>query len=303
VKAIREMSSREIGEHLGFLIRSERKITNEILAAINLAQERRAYLELGYPSMFEWLVKGFGYSGSAAFRRLEAARMLGAVPEISKKLEAGSVNLSTVSKAQSVIKAHEKIEGRRLSEKQKAEVIEKIEGQSYQETEQTLLNLFPEAASSVHQERRVVISDRIVRHSMNLPKEAEGNLRRAKEVLSHKFPNGSDAEIVAYALEFLLDKLDPLKKMTRSASESVPVRGKTAARREIIQAADARCTFKDDRGRICNSRYQVQIDHIIPRALGGTDDPSNLRMRCRQHNLLEAERVFGREKIDKFRRH
>src|SRR5262245_38920543 len=101
------MTNRELGEKLGALIRQERKITNEILSYINLALERRAYLEHSYQSMIEWLTKGFGYSGSAAYRRLEAAKLLRAVPEIAEKLESGSVNLSTVAKAQTVIKAQE----------------------------------------------------------------------------------------------------------------------------------------------------------------------------------------------------
>jgi hypothetical protein len=42
----------------------------------------------------------------------------------------------------------------------------------------------------------------------------------------------------------------------------------------------------------------LELDHAEPRALGGRDDAENLRVRCRAHNQLAAEQVFGREHIE-----
>lgn len=94
------MTNREIGVKLGLKIKEERTKTNEVLLLINLALERRTYLEWGFSSMFDWLVRGFGYSNAAAYRQIEAARLMKAVPEISSKLETGQVNLSTMSNHQ-----------------------------------------------------------------------------------------------------------------------------------------------------------------------------------------------------------
>lgn len=44
----------------------------------------------------------------------------------------------------------------------------------------------------------------------------------------------------------------------------------------------------------------VQVDHVIPRAIGGGHELRNLRLRCRAHNLLEAIEVFGREKLGRY---
>jgi hypothetical protein len=45
----------------------------------------------------------------------------------------------------------------------------------------------------------------------------------------------------------------------------------------------------------CTSCH-CEIDHIIPRSRGGrSDDPNNLRLRCRAHNLYEAEQMFGKQ--------
>jgi hypothetical protein len=66
-----------------------------------------------------------------------------------------------------------------------------------------------------------------------------------------------------------------------------------SAKRFVRQRDQDRCTFLDPRtGRICGSRRLVQIDHIQPRAIGGGNDPENLRCLCRAHNLLRAEKTF-----------
>lgn len=212
LKKDQKLSSYELAEKLAKLIKEERKITNEILEILNEALKTRCYLELGYSSLFEWLTKGFGYSNAAAYRRIEAVRLIQSVPEVSEKLEKGEVNLSTVCKVQSVIKAKEKLSGEKLKNNLKKEIIKEIEHKSVEETEKTLISLFPETALSIHQTRKVIINESTTRYSLNLSKEATNNLERLKEILSHKFPQGKDSEIVSYALEFLLEKTDPLRK-------------------------------------------------------------------------------------------
>lgn len=35
------------------------------------------------------------------------------------------------------------------------------------------------------------------------------------------------------------------------------------------------------------------VDHVVPRVLGGTDDPGNLRAACSPHNLAKGGRLDG----------
>ena len=45
------------------------------------------------------------------------------------------------------------------------------------------------------------------------------------------------------------------------------------------------CCYQDPlTGVTCGSTHLVQIDHIVPVAQGGSDDISNLRLRCAVHN-------------------
>ena len=70
-----------------------------------------------------------------------------------------------------------------------------------------------------------------------------------------------------------------------------------AARDEVYARDGGRCAFIGTDGRRCGSGWDLEIDHVVPVAMGGDDSPGNLRLLCRAHNLLEAERALGRKTI------
>jgi hypothetical protein len=41
----------------------------------------------------------------------------------------------------------------------------------------------------------------------------------------------------------------------------------------------------------------VEFHHVVPFAAGGAPDASNIELRCRAHNLYEAELVFGPDAV------
>ncbi|MGE0528736.1 MAG: HNH endonuclease [Bdellovibrionales bacterium] len=71
----------------------------------------------------------------------------------------------------------------------------------------------------------------------------------------------------------------------------------------VIQRARGTCEYRDPvTGRRCKSSHQLEADHIVPRALGGGDDISNLRCLCRSHNRFAAEKKLGKEWANRWRR-
>ncbi|NUM88400.1 MAG: HNH endonuclease, partial [Bdellovibrionales bacterium] len=48
----------------------------------------------------------------------------------------------------------------------------------------------------------------------------------------------------------------------------------------------------------CHSRYALEIDHRIPRALGGPNTPENLRLLCRSCNQRAAIQALGLRKME-----
>ena len=75
----------------------------------------------------------------------------------------------------------------------------------------------------------------------------------------------------------------------------------SAVRDKIWSRDKGRCTFVSAGGRRCNSRHDLEIDHIVPVARGGKSTPDNLRLLCSRHNRLEAKRAFGEEHMARFR--
>lgn len=325
------MTDQEITSRLERLVRTERKITNEILCLVRLADERRVYLELGFSSLFDWMTKGLGYSESAAGRRIASARLIRAVPRIAEKIESGALNLTTLAKTQAAIRAQEKVTGRRLAPMEKADVLARVENKSAAETEKVLVDLFPESASCAVLERKTELSNDQVRLAITVDRKTLGDLERVKDLLSHTLPTGAGfSELIAHLAKEFRKRKDPLLKEDRtegarkanpsapevsapeaSAPSSAPAAAKhrvsralpAALRRAVLKRDGGRCTFEDPRTkRRCGSAYQVQIDHIFPKALGGEDALGNLRCLCRAHNAYAARLTLGESHANAWRR-
>jgi len=64
-----------------------------------------------------------------------------------------------------------------------------------------------------------------------------------------------------------------------------------ALRRLIVQRARGRCEYCLAPQRVCG--YRFHLDHIIPLARGGFDNPPNRALACAPCNLAKADKVSG----------
>ena len=66
----------------------------------------------------------------------------------------------------------------------------------------------------------------------------------------------------------------------RDGDAAPPVGGRIShSTRVIVWKRDAgKCQY-------CGSRKELQFDHVIPRSLGGSGEPSNVELLCRACNL------------------
>ncbi|MBI5168185.1 MAG: HNH endonuclease [Candidatus Eisenbacteria bacterium] len=60
----------------------------------------------------------------------------------------------------------------------------------------------------------------------------------------------------------------------------------------------AACTFVGADGKRCGSTWRLELDHVLPVALGGETTVENLRVLCRAHNQFESGRVLGATHVE-----
>ena len=85
------------------------------------------------------------------------------------------------------------------------------------------------------------------------------------------------------ALERHLAALSCVGALPAFRSRYIPV----AVKRAVWRRDQGCCSYVDRHsGRRCGSRYRLEIDHIVPFALGGATELLNLRLHCRAHHRL-----------------
>ncbi len=390
----------QLQDCLGRVIYRERECLNEILDLIIKAETSRAFLELGYSSLLDWLVQHFNYSTTAALRRIASARLKRAVPALHEKIQSGAVNLTTAAKTQSAIRAEETRTARKISDDVKQSLIEKIEGKSGDQAERILMMEFPEAQIFQREKVKITSAEEVTLQIVMSRDEYEV-FSRTKQLLSHSVPNGSPGKVVAILcrdynsrkirtsktsrasqvkkvtsrrasvcanenggswkdsglaatastprlameiatamkstsaadsilelehqlelkpqleLKFAVEPMAASKSKSASALKTAAEINRKSfdraclfepsailertnrhipkANRNLVLERDQRaCQFKNfETGKTCGSRYQIEIDHIKPFAMGGSHEVENLRCLCAQHNRYRAVRTFG----------
>jgi hypothetical protein len=271
-------------------VRRSNEATHKVLVGIANCERERHFVVLGFGSIYDWLIKRHKFSESAAHRRVQASRLLALVPE--EKFTSGEVNLTTLTQVATVVRKEEKRTGQRMTKEAKRELVAKIERKTSAQTEQLLATEFPETSKGKDTIRALNADES--RLTTDLPAKTRAKLERLKELLGTQ----NSAEVLDEAFTALLKQLDSPETAPReTAAKSVPKK----LRRYVIQKAQT-CEYVDPiTKQRCNSTHNLQVDHVIPKAKGGTNQLNNLRCLCRQHNLHAAEIAFGRDYMNRFR--
>ncbi|WP_374074244.1 HNH endonuclease [Bdellovibrio bacteriovorus] len=183
MQVLRRLSNHELEISLKDLVQKERKLLHVILEHIKEIDSRKLYLERAYSSLYEYLVKEFGYSGSAAMRRIEAARLLNEIPAMAQKIQEGSLNLSQIGELSRSIKEKEKNTGERVSSLQKSELVAKIEYKTTLDTQRELASALDLPVKEF--EKQKMQKDESLRLEMTLSKEQYQKLLQCKDLAAH----------------------------------------------------------------------------------------------------------------------
>jgi hypothetical protein len=252
-------------------VRTERKITNHVLALIGEIDRRKLYLRKAYTSLFDFLVNDFGYSPGAAMRRIDAARLLCELPETAQKFQEGTLTLSQATQVQRASRELKKIKKESLSPENKRKLILQIENSTQKQTEHIIattldLPVVPQQKQTLHRDQSVTLTITFTHEQMQI-------LQQAQNMISHSVVGQDWAGALTYLAKREVKRRTSVRETSSANSFGVTevaavaaVRPKnqfnstnkrralpTAVRKALLHR-NATCAYKDENGKICESR-------------------------------------------------
>jgi hypothetical protein len=310
---IRALGDDELLAALTSLVKRDNELLAELLAHLAELDQRRLYLDLGFPSLHAYCTSALGMCESTAGRRITAARVCRKFPDVLARVATGDLHLSAVCS----MSPH-------LDWNNAPELIETCSNQSRRKVDEILAARFPRA--DVREKVRLdpLSVDKYGLH-FTIDAEALEELERVRALARHRVPGGELSQLFKLAMRTLRMDLEKQrfgvgkKKRVRGATAADPMSPKTEATeaittqdppaevaqkpiarrpsaevaREVYARDEGQCTFIAQDGRRCGAREFLEFDHIDPRALGGEPTAVNLRLRCRPHNQLYARQCYG----------
>lgn len=264
------------------LVAVERKTLAQIIELLQVVHDTRLYAKLGHSSLVKFLVKEYGYSESAAYRRFCALKLTREIPETKKMISSGSLGLSNITQLQTILKEK--------STSVKRQAIARVQNKTSLETRKTLFAFAPEkegeAKDSIRQTSRDCVELRVTLRSTTAEKI---------DKLKARTKCYETSSLIDRALDLLLERTDPaLVKARQSKKSSNPRTISMQTKREVYKRAQGACEFKG-----CTERHFLEYDHVKPVGLGGTNERDNIRLVCKAHNQLFAIESFGLKKMNR----
>jgi hypothetical protein len=313
-----ELSDEELVSQLASLCLEGRRLIARLIVHLVEVEDRGIDKKAACSSMWDFCIRRLGMSAGETSRRLHAVKLVRRFPSLLGRIERGEIHLSTL-----------KIVGRHLDEANLDELLDAARGKTKMQVKELVASRHPRpdvptsviampAASArvsgispltaapaeppARPSRIEPLSASRYLVQTTLSKAAYDDLQRAKELMRHRLPSGDTAEILERALSLLVAKLEKerLGKTSRPQREVRPSKAghvAAAVRREVFERDGEQCTYVDAEDRRCESKTLLELDHVEARAHGGADDAANLRVRCRAHNRMYAEEVFGKEYV------
>src|SRR4051812_4126230 len=298
----------------------------DLLVHLAEIEERRLHLEMACSSMFAFCVKKLGFSEDATYNRLGVAHAARQFPAALHALRSGEIHLSGLR----VLVPHLTAENHRqvlarAAGKSKREIeelvaalapkppvpdaIRKLPRSAPLETAQ--LALAPAAARPAERPRPIApLSEDTFRIEFSASRGLRDKLRQAQDLLRHRLPSGELAKIVESAVDLLIEKVkkerfavgrkarpNPKAKTTGPSPRPMPA----SVRRHVYVRDEGRCTFVGESGNRCPETGMLEYDHVDGWARTHTHDRDRIRLRCHAHNQHAAEKMYGREFMERAR--
>jgi 5-methylcytosine-specific restriction endonuclease McrA len=207
---------------------------------------------------------------------------------VKEELKNGNLNLTQVSMAQSLITKKKEP----LSGKEKLELVQACQGKSTRESERFLRERL-DLKLEVQPEREKVLDEEHVQLQITLTRKQMEMLEQVKQLLSHKNPNPTWAELLELmADQVLKEKVLPSLAIAPPQITEKQMQARVAPpklRNYVLKRDGYRCQYVDPKtGRKCSSQHRLEVDHRHPYSKQGKTVLENLQALCKNHNLLKG---------------
>jgi len=300
---------------------SEREIVAELVKTLSEIYSQKLFRTAGYSSLYSFCTEALGYSSGAAWRRCAAARVVLSTPEVLLQLSSGKLTLCAVAELSKV-----------LNKQNSSTLLTEAVGLRREELQVLVAQHQPVNATPKKKEtvrvRRVESPDELpLLSSLSAPADSNRLYTVTLELTEEEMSLIHQAQEMLCTAKLKDTVLCAAKRIVRGQEKLEQLREKRALRKEC--ASQARRTNSDNHGDKLRSRYipvdvkhavtrrngkqcsyispdgvrccerkGLELDHITPFSRGGGNTEDNLRLVCKTHNLMYAEQVFGRERIE-----
>jgi len=221
------------------LVQEERRLTGQIVINLQKISDQNLHLKMGYRSLFDYCTRALGYSESCAYRRISAVKVSRFAPEITTKLNEGTLSLTSVALAQNFFYTAQKTD-RALSTETKKQILITLENCNKSESEEKLIQAatrlgLDNTGLDIKEKLRLVSESESVLH-IRLPNSTIEKLRRLRSLRAHKNPNMSYAELIEDLCTYALKKLDPMAGVTAGAASEDATAGDAASEKAQLGA-------------------------------------------------------------------
>jgi hypothetical protein len=305
---LRQLRDQELLDSVRELVSAERQLLTKILHHLREVERRRVHCDVGCGTLFDFAVKELKYSESQAGRRIQAMRLIKELPEVERKIEEGTLNLSHISQAQAFFRSEANGTPQQppkpTTPQRKREVLKLLENKSARDGQKALIEIGGSVALPRERERVLCEDKSEVRFVMDQDlKQKFDDIRSYLGAVGH---GGSFADFLRAMADTLLSLLKIKKFGRRRASrmgtqgvvtangEGTPSRSLPATQRSVpraecispnpryISPEVREAVWVRDKGACtgCGKRSILNFDHILPVASGGQSTIDNLRLLC-----------------------
>ncbi|MBY0370903.1 HNH endonuclease [bacterium] len=274
-------------------MKSYLRSTHELMETIGRVDQTRAYLQLGYPSLWAYLIHGLKMAESHAHQFISVSRKSREVPELKRAIQKGEVSLPKAALIAAELKPQNQVEW-----------LEKAKTLPTRALREEIAKKNPEAAVPLRITPRSEVLSEI---KMGLKKDVLEKLRRAQDLLSQKQGRSvSLEEVLEHLVNHFLEKEDKVKKAERAviagrAKPATVPSGRVAlpawVGHRVQQLSQGRCQGILPNGQHCTQERFLHVHHKTPLKCGGSNAPENLVLLCQGHHKIAHLTLSGQSGI------